>query len=60
VAAAAGREPRVAPVGEPLPRFRYHPDPVATGAVEASPLACACHPKGSRRVAVPSISGGSR
>lgn len=25
-----------------LPFFRYHPDPIATGAVEASPLACAC------------------
>jgi uncharacterized protein CbrC (UPF0167 family) len=27
---------------EPLPRFRYHPDPLATGAVEASSAACAC------------------
>jgi uncharacterized protein CbrC (UPF0167 family) len=26
----------------PFPRFRYHPDPIATGAVEASPATCAC------------------
>lgn len=25
-----------------LPLFRYHPDPIATGAVKASPTTCAC------------------
>ena len=27
---------------EALPQFRYHPDPVATGAIEASDLTCEC------------------
>jgi len=26
----------------PLPVFRYHPDPVATGAIVRSDVACAC------------------
>jgi uncharacterized protein CbrC (UPF0167 family) len=29
-------------MGEALPHFRYHPDPVATGSVEKSPVACVC------------------
>lgn len=31
----------IVPVSEPLPPFRYHPDPVGTGSVEPSPAACA-------------------
>ncbi len=27
-------------VSEPLPAFRYHPDPVATGSIEAHLFAC--------------------
>ncbi len=27
---------------EQLPTFRFHPDPLATGMVEASPETCAC------------------
>ena len=26
----------------PLPRFRYHPDPIATGSIEKSLVACVC------------------
>jgi uncharacterized protein CbrC (UPF0167 family) len=29
-------------VANPLPTFRYHPDPVGTGSVIASDAACAC------------------
>lgn len=29
-------------MSEPLPSFRYHPDPVATGAVKKSESACIC------------------
>jgi uncharacterized protein CbrC (UPF0167 family) len=29
-------------MGEALPRFRYHPDPVATGSVESSAVTCGC------------------
>ncbi len=29
-------------MSEPLPRFRYHPDPVATGSVQSSPVTCVC------------------
>ena len=29
-------------MAEALPTFRYHPDPVATGSVEASEAACPC------------------
>ena len=29
-------------MSEPLPTFRFHPDPVLSGAVEASPEACSC------------------
>jgi uncharacterized protein CbrC (UPF0167 family) len=29
-------------ISEQLPRFPYHPDPVATGSVVATPVVCAC------------------
>ncbi|MGJ7541899.1 CbrC family protein [Variovorax sp. LT1R16] len=29
-------------MSEPLPTFRYHPNPVATGVVKQSPAQCAC------------------
>lgn len=35
----AGRDDRD---GGALPRFPYHPDPIATGAIKASEAACAC------------------
>jgi uncharacterized protein CbrC (UPF0167 family) len=28
--------------GEQLPRFLYHPDPIATGSVVGSPVVCSC------------------
>ncbi len=30
------------PVSQPLPTFRFHPDPVLSGAIEPSPDACGC------------------